>query len=207
MGKLYYLKTPDEPFRSSPRVEYGRWYKGIGWARAWAEEIARSGSSPNPWQQLIEVSGGFKYGTHRVIAEHRTGYGWETSLKYGSRTEHLIDWESVEPSLPLSQKREIIVAASDLIPDDGKVTRPKDLSMAHLPSGPGMSAYAPSYGSGYASDPPYEPIASQQPAHIHADDSYADLAYDLRVTQANITSVDPATRQTPTLPQAVTFHE
>jgi len=198
MGKFYYLKTPDEPFRFSHCDGVRNYYRSIERTKARAEEIARSGGSPPPRQQLVEVKGGFKHGTHRVIAEHRTGYGW------GMRTELLVDWESMKPSLPpLSQKREIIAAIVDLILTDEKIARLWDLLKAHPPSG----CVTTPRGSGYASDPPYEPIASQQPAHIHADDSYADLAYDLRVTQANITSVDPATRQTRTLPQAVNFHE
>jgi hypothetical protein len=97
MKPIYYIKTPDEPFRYQVHGRDTRqWFRSIDRAKARAEELARMMTPMQPMQCLVEVTSRKGRELHAIIAEHQTGHEWRIKW-YTDNAENFLNWELLAP--------------------------------------------------------------------------------------------------------------
>jgi hypothetical protein len=111
---MFYVTTPQEGCRIPFREHEVQVVRTLEEARALAEDLSRRAGISQKWHQIISVGGSpERLGSFQLlIAEHRIGYGWMTTL-IGSECEPYLDWENIDPRTAEWQMLEMARAAAD----------------------------------------------------------------------------------------------
>ncbi|MEI6337509.1 MAG: hypothetical protein WCQ57_02865 [Verrucomicrobiota bacterium] len=98
MRPLYYVKSPDEPFRNQLHGRNPRqWFRSIEEAKVLAEQLASRMTPMQPVQCLVEVSWQNGQEFHAVIADYQSGHEWRTKWDAGPNAGSFLNWELLPP--------------------------------------------------------------------------------------------------------------